>query len=92
MSPPRSSAAFDKFNEIAIVRIALRDNDPVIWRQIEMPTSITLGPPSEARPRQSGQAAWLGGRRRCCRAAFSGRGGNAYRPALVSRPVGKRML
>jgi len=42
MSPPRSSAAFDSFNEIATVRIELRDTDPVIWRQVEAPTSITL--------------------------------------------------
>jgi len=42
MSPPGSSAAFDSFNEIATVRIELRDTDPVIWRQVEVPTSITL--------------------------------------------------
>ena len=42
MSPPGSSAAFDGFNEIATVRIELRDTDPVIWRQVEVPTSITL--------------------------------------------------
>jgi hypothetical protein len=42
MSPPGSSAAFDRFNEIATVRIELRDTDPVIWRQVEVPTSITL--------------------------------------------------
>jgi hypothetical protein len=34
MSPPRSSAAFDKVNEIASVRIELPDNDPMIWRQV----------------------------------------------------------
>jgi hypothetical protein len=42
MSPAGRSAAFDSFNEIATVRIALRDSDPVIWRQVEVPTSITL--------------------------------------------------
>ena len=42
MSPPGSSAAFDSFNQIATVRIELRDSDPVIWRQVEVPTSITL--------------------------------------------------
>ena len=42
MSPPGSSAAFDGFNEIATIRIELRDTDPVIWRQVEVPTSITL--------------------------------------------------
>jgi hypothetical protein len=42
MSPARRSTAFDSFNEIATVRIELRDSDPVIWRQVEVPTSITL--------------------------------------------------
>jgi Plasmid pRiA4b ORF-3-like protein len=42
VSPPRSTAGFDSFNEIATVRIELRDTDPVIWRQVEVPTSITL--------------------------------------------------
>ena len=42
MSPPGSRAAFDSFSEIATVRIELRDTDPVIWPQVEVPTSITL--------------------------------------------------
>ena len=42
MSPATTSAAFDSFNQIASVRIELRDSDPVIWRQVEVPTSITL--------------------------------------------------
>jgi hypothetical protein len=42
MSPAASSAAFDSFHQIATVRIELRDSDPVIWRQVEVPTSITL--------------------------------------------------
>ena len=42
MNPVGSKAAFDSFNEIATVRIELRDSDPLIWRQIEVPTSITL--------------------------------------------------
>ncbi len=42
MSPTGPSAASDSFNEIATVRIELRDTDPVIWRQVEVPTSITL--------------------------------------------------
>jgi hypothetical protein len=42
MSPPGSRAAFDSFSEIATVRIELRHTDPVIWRQVEVPTSITL--------------------------------------------------
>lgn len=32
----------DTFDEIASVRIELRGTDPPIWRQVEVPTSITL--------------------------------------------------
>jgi hypothetical protein len=42
MSPARQNAASDSFNEIATVRIELRYTDPLIWRQVEVPTSITL--------------------------------------------------
>jgi hypothetical protein len=42
MSPARQNAASDSFNEIATVRIELRHTDPLIWRQVEVPTSITL--------------------------------------------------
>jgi hypothetical protein len=42
MSPPRKTAESDSFNEIATVRIELRDTEPVIWRQVEMPTSVTF--------------------------------------------------
>jgi hypothetical protein len=42
MSLAKSSTAFDSFRQIAAVRIELRDSDPVIWRQVEVPTSITL--------------------------------------------------
>ena len=38
----RQDAGFDSFNEIASVRIELRHTDPLIWRQVEVPTSITL--------------------------------------------------
>ncbi len=41
MSPPRTTAA-DSFGEIATLRIELADTDPPIWRQVEVPTSITL--------------------------------------------------
>jgi len=41
MSPLRTTAA-DSFGEIATVRIELADTDPPIWRQVEVPTSITL--------------------------------------------------
>ena len=40
MTPARSAA--DSFNEIATVRIELEGSDPVIWREVEMPTSVTL--------------------------------------------------
>jgi hypothetical protein len=36
------SKAADTFNEIATVRIELKHSEPVIWRQVEVPTSITL--------------------------------------------------
>lgn len=36
------SQAAESINEIATVRIELRYTDPVIWRQVEVPTSITL--------------------------------------------------
>jgi Plasmid pRiA4b ORF-3-like protein len=42
MSPSRQNAASDSFNEITTVRIELRHTDPLIWRQVEVPTSITL--------------------------------------------------
>jgi len=34
--------ASDSVNEIATVRIELRHTDPLIWRLVEVPTSITL--------------------------------------------------
>jgi hypothetical protein len=40
--PIRQNAASDGFNEIATVRIEPPHADPLIWRQVEMPTSITL--------------------------------------------------
>ena len=42
MSPARASAASDSVDEIATIRIELRHTDPLIWRQVEAPTSITL--------------------------------------------------
>ncbi len=36
------TAAADSPEEIATVRIELVDTDPLIWRQVEVPTSITL--------------------------------------------------
>jgi len=37
-----SSPAIDSFTEIATLRIELNDSDPLIWRVVEVPTSITL--------------------------------------------------
>jgi hypothetical protein len=42
MTPSPKTAASDSINEIATVRIELRDTDPLIWREVEVPTSITL--------------------------------------------------
>jgi hypothetical protein len=38
----QQKSASDSFNEIASVRIELRHTDPLIWREVEVPTSITL--------------------------------------------------
>jgi hypothetical protein len=38
----RQNAASDSFNEIAAVDIELRHTEPLIWRRVEVPTSITL--------------------------------------------------
>lgn len=37
-----SSRAIDSFTEIAALRIELKYSDPLIWRVVEVPTSITL--------------------------------------------------
>jgi len=37
-----TASAADNFNQICTVRIELLDTDPLIWRQVEVPTSITL--------------------------------------------------
>ena len=46
MSPSKTLAndtsAADSFNQICTVRIELLDTDPLIWREAEVPTSITL--------------------------------------------------
>ena len=36
------TSAADSLHEIATLRIDLLDTDPPIWRQVEVPTSITL--------------------------------------------------
>ena len=42
MSEAPKTTASDSFNEIATVCIELRDTNPLIWREVEVPTSITL--------------------------------------------------
>ena len=46
MSTTRKSAAdssaAESFNEICTVRIELLGSDPLIWREVEVPTSVTL--------------------------------------------------
>ncbi len=47
MSPTRKApaneiSAADSFNQICTIRIQLLDTDPPIWREVEVPTSITL--------------------------------------------------
>lgn len=46
MSPSKVSAndtsAADSFNQICTIRIELSDTDPLIWREVEVPTSTTL--------------------------------------------------
>ena len=37
-----NATALVSFNQIATVRIELRYSDPLIWREVEVPTSITL--------------------------------------------------
>ena len=39
---PAEASAPDGVDEIATLRIELRDTDPLIWRELEIPTSITL--------------------------------------------------
>ena len=42
MSEAPKTTTSDSFNEIATVRIELRDTEPLIWREVEVPTSVTL--------------------------------------------------
>jgi hypothetical protein len=37
-----ASSALHSFNEICSIRIELRHTNPLIWREVEVPTSITL--------------------------------------------------
>lgn len=38
----KSAEDFESFNEIATIRVELEDTDPLIWREMEAPTSMTL--------------------------------------------------
>lgn len=38
----KKSPGFESFNEIATIRIELQDIEPLIWREMEAPTSMTL--------------------------------------------------
>jgi len=38
----KAKSAAERLNEIATLRIELMDTDPLIWREVEVPTSITL--------------------------------------------------
>jgi hypothetical protein len=42
MSSTAKHSAPESFKQIATIRIELRHTDPVIWRQVEVPTSVTL--------------------------------------------------
>jgi hypothetical protein len=42
MCPTRKTTATDSFNEMALVRSEPKHSAPLIWRQVEVPTSITL--------------------------------------------------
>ena len=41
-TPAHDTSAADSFNQICTVRIELLYTDPLIWRELEVPTSITL--------------------------------------------------
>jgi len=42
MSQADPSPCATSFHEIATLRIELKDSDPLIWRELEVPTSVTL--------------------------------------------------
>ena len=41
-TPASDASALESFNQICTVRIELIDTDPLIWREVDVPTSITL--------------------------------------------------
>jgi len=42
MPPAKPAEGFERFNEIATIRVELEDIEPLIWREMEAPTSMTL--------------------------------------------------
>ncbi len=42
MPHAKSTDGFDRFNEIATIRAEFEDVKPLIWRDVEAPTSVTL--------------------------------------------------
>ena len=42
MAKDPAKTASDRFNEVCTIRIELRDSEPLIWRHVEVPTSVTL--------------------------------------------------
>jgi hypothetical protein len=42
MKTPAKKPSTDSVNEVCTIRMELLDSDPLIWREVEVPTSITL--------------------------------------------------
>jgi hypothetical protein len=42
MKSPAAQSKIDSVNEVCTVRMELRDSDPLIWREVELPTSMTF--------------------------------------------------
>jgi hypothetical protein len=42
MKSPAAQSRTDNVNEVCTIRMELLDSDPLIWREVEVPTSITL--------------------------------------------------
>lgn len=41
-TPANDTSAVESLNQVCTVRIELLDTDPLIWREVEVPISITL--------------------------------------------------
>jgi hypothetical protein len=42
MKSPAAQSKADSNNEVCTIRMELLDSDPLIWREVEVPTSVTL--------------------------------------------------